>query len=342
MLRRTINVLLVVSLFLVLSAYVSVFAAARIDINSFAFVEGGGCQYVALSLQVVDLSPEDPALNVQILKNGSPVDGTTVSVYPSGAFTQGFVVDAVNGDSITAVATLSGLNATAGPLVCGGGGGTGETGGGSSGGGGGNTTPGDGRLNFSPDEYYTLYCAFDQLEIWRGVPTGLLLQSVPLASLLALSAGQAYAAGGGTTILRDSEDVFTVYGSDGNLASQAGSKAFLMSECLARNGGTPETVQQVAPPVAEPQLTFCADPATFNDRSCFESEEAWCIANNYLPNDCTAYNVFRWLGALLTEVFQCAMLGALGLIGVVFMAPPNQRGFKQQVRAFFARLTKLD
>src|SRR5262245_9057260 len=38
----------------------------------------------------------------------------------------------------------------------------------------------DGRLNPHPADYYSLYCKNTFLEIWRGVPTGSLLQFVPI------------------------------------------------------------------------------------------------------------------------------------------------------------------
>ncbi|MBK8028974.1 MAG: hypothetical protein IPK17_05585 [Chloroflexi bacterium] len=338
--RRTLKILLFACLVFTLLLTSTSFAAGGVTITSLNWVDGGGCEYVAIAGTVIDFSYSDPAVSVQIFKNGSPVASTELSAYPTGNFSQGFVVNAVSGDTITATASISGFNANAGPIVCGGGGGS--TGGGSSSGGGGNTTPGDGRLNFAPDEYYTLYCAFDQLEIWRGVPTGLLLHTVPLASLLALSPGQAYAAGGGTTILRDAEDVFTVYGSNGNLAPQAGTKSFLMSECITRNGGEPTAAVEAAPPAVVPQVAFCEDPATFNDRSCFESEEAWCIANNYLPSDCISYNVFRWFGALLTQVFLCAMMAASGAFGIVVMVTPNQlRAKRAEIHAWIERVKRL-
>ncbi|MBK9125319.1 MAG: hypothetical protein IPM16_19650 [Chloroflexi bacterium] len=97
----------------------------------------------------------------------------------------------------------------------------------------------DGRLNPDAGEYYTLYCAYDTLHIYRGTPESLLLKQVEIADLLSLSVGATLDLGDFMTAVRHSEDIFTIYGSNGNTAPDYGQKSFSMAECIARNGGAP-------------------------------------------------------------------------------------------------------
>lgn len=98
----------------------------------------------------------------------------------------------------------------------------------------------DGRLNPDPGEYYSVWCAFDRVEVWRGVPEAELLKQIPLADVISLSVGGTLDLGDFMTLVRDGEDTVTIYGSNGNAAPEPGSKAFSLSECVARNGGPPE------------------------------------------------------------------------------------------------------
>ncbi len=341
MLRRTLKILLFACLIFTLLLTSTSYAAGGVTITSLNWVDGGGCEYVAIAGAVIDFSYSDPAVSVQIFKNGSPVASGELSAYPTGNFSQGFVVNAVSGDAITSTASISGFSANAGPLVCGGGSGTG---GGSSSGGGGSSTPADGRINFTADEYYTLYCAYDTLEIWRGVPTGLLLHAVPIVNFNRLVVGGSYDVGGGTSIFRNSEDIFTIYGSNGNLAPAGGSKNFALSQCIASNGGEPEAEIPVPPEQSSSaEVRDLCNPLTFDSpQGCYSSEREWCIATNFAATDCAQYDVFRWLGLIVQQVFLCAMAAATGGFGIVVMVTPQQMRTKRaEIRMWVERVKRL-
>ncbi len=272
MLRRIVSILLVTVLALAVGIGVSQ-AAGGLSITSFGFIEGD-CTYVSISITIVDFTYTDAAIDVQIFKNGSLVDSAQLSAYPSGSVSQGFVVDAVSGDSITATASIASAFATnAGPIVCGG-----SPGGATGGGAGSGAT--DGRLGYVPDEYYSLYCSGDQLHIWRGVPSGLELGNVSLITLLGMTAGDVRDIGGGMTVQRNSDDMFTVYGSNGNNAPNPGMKSFSMSECIARNGGQPAVSPQA------PQVVDCSLPINASTRGCYPTLEAFCAAVSNSHPDC--------------------------------------------------------
>ncbi len=320
MLRRFVSILFVLALGIGVSQ-----AAGGLSITSFGFIEGD-CTYVAISITVIDFTYSDAAIDVQIYKNGSLIDSAQLSAYPSGSVSQGFVVDAVSGDSITATASIASAFATnAGPIVCGG------SGGGSAGGGGAGAGATDGRLNYAADEYYTLYCAFDQLEIWRGVPSGLMLHSVPLADLLALPVGGGYDAGGGTTVMHETSDIFTVYGSTGNLAPQSGFKSFSMAACIAANGGEPQAAPPAVSPVQPAEVPdFCSTEEGQQSERCYPSEIAWCRATNFAAESCARYDVFRFFQWVIDQVFQCWMAAALGGLGLVAVVPSQLRLRRQR------------
>jgi hypothetical protein len=107
----------------------------------------------------------------------------------------------------------------------------------------------DGRLNPHPAEYYSLFCKNTFLEIWRGAPTGSLLQFVPIWLLDGLNPD-----GGATTIpnygfelfnITRNGDLITVSGNYGNgqpppgeePPGVSGEKVFSLSECITRNDG---------------------------------------------------------------------------------------------------------
>ncbi|MBI5957205.1 MAG: hypothetical protein HY866_00625 [Chloroflexi bacterium] len=121
----------------------------------------------------------------------------------------------------------------------------------------------DERLNPSMDEYYSIWCKYDQVEIWRSVPTSAMFP-VPLIQLVNLADGGTLDAGNGMTINR-SGDIITVFGSNGNLAPASGSKSFSLSECITRNGGEPEQpINETAGSAPEPQnedigLEYCME-----------------------------------------------------------------------------------
>jgi hypothetical protein len=104
----------------------------------------------------------------------------------------------------------------------------------------------DGRLNPDPAEYYSLWCAFDRVEIWRSVPAAELLKLQSLRDILNLSEGQAMDLGDFMSLVRNTSNTITVYGSSGNRAPEPGQKSFSLSECVARNGGLPEQPEESA------------------------------------------------------------------------------------------------
>ena len=138
-----------------------------------------------------------------------------------------------------------------------------EGGGGSEGGGGGGDDDepdqpppwggySDGRLNPDPAEYYSIWCSDDLIHVYRAVPETDLLKQIPLVDVIALDVGGETALGDFMTLVRNTEDTITIYGSNGNLAPEAGSKAFSLSECIARNGGVPEQPPPQSPPQSPP------------------------------------------------------------------------------------------
>jgi hypothetical protein len=120
----------------------------------------------------------------------------------------------------------------------------------------------DDRLNPAPDEYYSIWCKANQVEIWRSIPDSA-TYTVPLSRVVNLADGGSLDAGNGMTITR-SGDTITVYGSNGNLTPAAGSKSFSLSECLSRNGGPPpappiieDTENAPPPPPSQSVLEYC-------------------------------------------------------------------------------------
>lgn len=135
--------------------------------------------------------------------------------------------------------------------------------------------PSDGRLNYVADEYYTVYCAFDALEVWRGVPSGLLLATFSLTDLLALGTGGTRASGG-VTVTRIDANSFMASGSNGNTAPNSGSKVFSLSDCLAANGGAPAAPP---PPQGDPDpLAGAPANCQLDDMQpeCFDGTLQWC------------------------------------------------------------------
>lgn len=125
----------------------------------------------------------------------------------------------------------------------------------------------DGRLNPDAGEYYTLFCAGDRLQIWRGTPEGQQITSVAIADLLPMNISGQLSIGQNMVIVRQSDDIFEVYGSSGNRAPEPGSKTFSMAQCIARNGGEPAAASssasnQSGSPVAQPSATAQIAPQT--------------------------------------------------------------------------------
>jgi hypothetical protein len=109
----------------------------------------------------------------------------------------------------------------------------------------------DKRLNPQQDEYYSVWCQNDQIEVWRGVPSSSLLGYIPIADALALDEGDTLTTDDDLTVTR-SVDWLIVSGTNGNW-NALGTKWFTVAECLRRNGGTPipRTSTRPAPAPAE-------------------------------------------------------------------------------------------
>lgn len=106
----------------------------------------------------------------------------------------------------------------------------------------------DGRLNPDPGEYYSVWCDSNLLKIYRVVPATELIKTVEISEVVALAVGASLDLGDFMTLVRNTEDTITIYGSNGNGAPEPGQKAFSLSECIARNGGLPEPDDSGSPP----------------------------------------------------------------------------------------------
>lgn len=111
---------------------------------------------------------------------------------------------------------------------------------------GGGSWPGytDGRLNPDPAEYYSIWCRSGQIEIWRAVPAASIVKSVSVFDALALPIGGTADLGDNMALVRNSDTVATIYGSNGNNAPEPGSKSFSLDQCA---GGQLQTQMQQAP-----------------------------------------------------------------------------------------------
>jgi hypothetical protein len=132
------------------------------------------------------------------------------------------------------------------PTACGSGGGDGGDGGGDSSDSPAEFWPGftDGRLNPDVGEYYSVWCNWDRIDVYRTVPQTELLKMIPLADVLGLGVGGTMDLGDFMVLARQSEDGVTIYGSNGNHAPEPGQKSFSLAECIERNGGAPEASPQ--------------------------------------------------------------------------------------------------
>ncbi len=107
----------------------------------------------------------------------------------------------------------------------------------------------DGRISPNRAEYYTIYChaGTDTIYVVRTQPENETIKEIPLADAIALSVGQNQDLGDFMSMVRNSEDTITIYGSNGNLAPESGEKAFSLSDCIDSNGGPPESSDFIAP-----------------------------------------------------------------------------------------------
>ena len=108
----------------------------------------------------------------------------------------------------------------------------------------------DGRISPDPAEYYTIYCheGTDTIYVVRVVPVTETIKEIPLIDAISLGIGQEQALGDGMLMERSSEEIITIYGSNGNLAPDAGSKWFNLNDCIDSNGGVPTQTDTSPPP----------------------------------------------------------------------------------------------
>ncbi|MBI5960442.1 MAG: hypothetical protein HY866_17000 [Chloroflexi bacterium] len=170
----------------------------------------------------------------------------------------------------------------------------------------------DARLNPAPDEYYSVWCASDTIEVWRAVPPpSAILNTIPLIEVIELSDGGSLDAGSGLTVMRNG-DAITLSGNTGNLAPAFGTKSFSLNECIARNGGAPQEPDEELPPVEEDEGDEEEDVETDAEREARERREvqeeiAFCFsAYDFFDDyeifvDCIA-NVAEQDGATSLEV----------------------------------------
>jgi len=97
--------------------------------------------------------------------------------------------------------------------------------------------PGDDRLNPAPDEYYSVYCNADVVDVWGGMPSPQEIGDIPLERIL--NGSFPFDGGNGLTVNRIGDTV-TISGANGNGPFHPGSKSFSLEECGERNGGLPQ------------------------------------------------------------------------------------------------------
>lgn len=167
----------------------------------------------------------------------------------------------------------------------------------------------DGRLNPSRDEYYSVWCHNDLIEVWRSVPESLLLGTIPVLSVFELPEGGTLDAANGLTVTRNTSDTITVSGLNGNLEPAWGSKSFSLSECIARNGGLPVPPDELQPGTGDEDQSEGSEPSLCDDFEFFRENMEACIAERG----------FNSVGqALISLMFYCA--GALLPAGMVVTA----------------------
>ncbi len=194
--------------------------------------------------------------------------------------------------------------------------------------------PSDGRLNYLPDEYYTVYCAFDQLEVWRGVPSSGLLATFPLIELLALANGGTVEQSG-VTVTRADDSNFIVSGSNGNTAPNPGSKLFTMTDCIAANGSTPAVppAQGDPDPLGGEPLSCAEDDM---QPQCFDGTGQWC--SRYVSAH-PSQPLLSECSDLILNSAAAASQSCCGMVfGIVLVGGGGLRVWRKRLRRMQARI----
>jgi len=97
----------------------------------------------------------------------------------------------------------------------------------------------DGRLNPDPAEYYSIWCSDDLIRVRRVVPEPAEIKTISLISVIRYPVGFSLDVGDFMSVMRNTADTVTVYGSNGNGAPNPGEKAFSLDQCVENNGGSP-------------------------------------------------------------------------------------------------------
>jgi hypothetical protein len=116
----------------------------------------------------------------------------------------------------------------------------------------------DGRLNPSADEYYSIFCKNDHVEVWGGVPVPVnvltfsfdqLVENLPYMDS---DVPAFYTPPGSAVQFSRQRDAMTVYGSNGNGPSHPGQKQFSLTACAQALGrdSTPLFIEPTPYPTA--------------------------------------------------------------------------------------------
>lgn len=170
---------------------------------------------------------------------------------------------------------------------------------------------GDGRLNPQLGEYYSVWCEFDLVKVYRVVPETLLIKTIPISQISALGAGESLDVGDFMTVVRNAETTITIYGSNGNNAPQPGEKAFSLSECMDRNGGSPAPAYFTAP---ETEETPTPVPGAAQPLDCSQY-------TGQAARDCVYYNQYGQQAPSLYDEIAVLMRFALSTCAGVFAIP---------------------
>lgn len=207
----------------------SVRAAASVTLNA----QSIGCDYISVTFTVSGTIPEDIAHVTAY--SGSRVVGSTTGGGAAGTHTEVVPISPVQpaNTPLYTVVRIGGASAQGSPTPCSGG-----------------TSPNppatarwpgyfDGRLNPASDEYYSVWCQNDLINVYRAVPQVQLIQQIPFSRVLALDVfNRTFDAGGGLILSRNNDYVY-IEGNNGNGAPAHDGKSFSLSDCIAHNGGAP-------------------------------------------------------------------------------------------------------
>jgi hypothetical protein len=153
--------------------------------------------------------------------------------------------------------------------------------------------PGDDRLNPVPDEYYTIYCHYGQVEVWRAIPSSEMILQFPIQTLVDLTGSQDV--GNGLTATR-TDDVVTISGANGNGPTHPGSKSFSLEMCMTRGGVSSE--EPTATPTPSPRTIVSATEDDKVGETCYTTVYSDGTANYY----CEQWMLLDWLMFILVTL----------------------------------------